>query len=109
MQCHHDDADDIPEFLCRRCHPELNIKTEWSPTKPAQDFAVSDVPRDRYGRQLARGVPPETLAALLAEQDVEIAAKKAADEVRFQGMRAEAAEMKAAGLKLPRKRRVKRK
>lgn len=106
MKCQHTDADDIPEFLCRICHPELN-KAEWKPpTRPAADPAF-DVPRDRYGRQLAKGVTPEVLAALLAEQDIEIAAKKAADEVRFKGMRAEAAEAKAAGIKVTR--RVKRK
>lgn len=108
MQCQHNDADDIPEFLCRRCHPELN-KTEWKPpTKSMQDGAAPDAsPRDRYGRQLARGIEPERLAALLAEQDIEIAAKKASDEVRFKEMRAETAELKAAGIKVPR--RVRRK
>lgn len=105
--CRHTEPEDLPAFLCRQCHPELS-KTEWKPpTTPAQNFGVSDAPRDRYGRQLARGIPPDTLAALLVEQDKEIAAKKASDETRFKEMRAEAAALKAAGIKLPRKRRAK--
>lgn len=114
--CSHTHEDDIPAFLCRRCHPELN-KTEWKPpTKPSQDFGTPDAPRDRYGRQLARGIEQSTLDALYAEQDKEIAAKKASDQVRFEAMRAEKAEQKAAlieangGKPLPRRpRRVKRK
>ena len=104
--CRHTEPDDLPEFLCRQCHPELN-KTEWKPTTSTRDFATPEAPRDRYGRQLARGVTPEVLAALLAEQDKEIAEKRASDEVRFKEMRAETAAMKAAGIKVPRKRRAK--
>lgn len=28
MTCHHDGADDLPAFLCRKCHPELNKTPE---------------------------------------------------------------------------------
>jgi hypothetical protein len=102
--CQHGDA--IPAFLCRKCHPELS-KTDWTPpTGAVQSIPTPEVaPRDRYGRQLAKGIEPEMLAEVLAEQDREIAAKKLADENRFKELRAETAERKAAGL-AP-KRRVK--
>lgn len=104
----HADPDDIPAFLCRRCNPEL-AEPDLTPLKTttAQESSEPSTPRDRYGRQLARGIEPDTLAELLAEQDKEIAAKKVSDESRFKELRAEAADLKAAGIKVPR--RVKRK
>lgn len=104
----HTEPDDIPAFLCRRCNPELAMP-DLSPLTiaTAQEYSEPVAPRDRYGRQLARGIEPDTLAELLAEQDKEIAAKKVSDESRFKELRAEAADLKAAGIKVPR--RVKRK
>lgn len=26
VKCRHTEPDDLPEFLCRQCHPELNGK-----------------------------------------------------------------------------------
>lgn len=37
MQCSHTDADDIPEFLCRFCHPEMNRTPEQRDVLNAKD------------------------------------------------------------------------
>src|SRR5512139_1519763 len=52
MQCkiNHNDAGDIPEFLCRTCHPELNLSTAKRAALDAQDHAIAQAARDKLSR-----------------------------------------------------------
>lgn len=47
--CNHelDGPDDLPDFLCRRCHPELNAT-------PEQRAAADAIDRDKRDAQMAR-------------------------------------------------------
>lgn len=55
MTCHHTD-DDLPAFLCRRCHPEMNITPERKAVLDAADAAkrAAQSAADTKARELRR-------------------------------------------------------
>lgn len=56
MKCSHTESDDMPEFLCRACHPELNM----TPSRRAEldaadrDRAEAKAVVERRERELRR-------------------------------------------------------